>query len=91
MMITYRNGNWDETTMDAAIAPLDEVSVAYTYLLDKGFTGDFPGSRACAAAKVYRDQLAELVLARPEIEEYRAGVAAARRADLLAGKDILGM
>lgn len=78
--------------IDLATADLSAVLDAYNSLFDMADSGGaFPGSKAWTKAKVYSDQLATLVAARPEIEAYRAKLAADKRAARLAGKDIMGM
>ena len=91
MDITYRNDSWEETTIDAETATLDELNAAYTFLLDMGYTDDFPGTAGWKAATVYSDQLSAMLEARPEVEQYRKDKATAKREERLAGKDIWGM
>lgn len=82
----------NDVEIDLATADLPAVLDAYNSLFDMADSGGaFPGSKAWTKAKVYSDQLAALVAARPEIEAYRAKLAADKRAARLAGKDIMGM
>ena len=84
---TYRDAE-----IDLATADLPAVLDAYNSLFDMADAGGaFPGSKAWTKAKASRDQLATLIAARPEIEAYRAKIAADKRAARLAGKDIMGM
>jgi len=91
MKITYLDGNYEEVTINVETASLDELSDAYSYLLDMGYTDDFPGSAGWKAAKVFSDQLHALIKAWPEVEQYRKDQADAKRKERLAGKDVLGM
>jgi hypothetical protein len=91
MQVTYENKNWESITIDVATADIKQVSAAYTYLLNQGYTGAFPGSKEWKAAQVFVKQLADLKAARPEVEQYRVDRAAAKSAKRLKGKDILGM
>jgi len=91
MEVTYRDKSYDTVTIDVATATLSQLSDAYSHLLDAGYTDDFPGSAGWRAAKVYSDQLREMLAARPEVEQYRADKAAEKREADLAGKDIFGM
>lgn len=92
MQLTYRDSQFDEVMIDdVETATLDQLNDAYTYLLDMGYTDDFPGSAAWKAAKVYSDQLSAMLAIRPEVEQYRKEKAAAKRRERLAGKDILGL
>ena len=78
--------------IDPAAAELPAVRDAYNSLFEMADSGGaFPGSRAWTKAKVYSDKMAALVAARPEIEAYRAKLAADKRAARLAGKDIGGL
>ena len=78
--------------IDLATAELPAVLDAYNSLFDMADDGGaYPTSKAAAKARVYAKQLADLVAARPEIEAYRAKIAADKRAARLAGKDIMGM
>ncbi len=81
-----------DVEIDLSTANLAELNDAYTSLLamsDSG--GAFPGSKPWLRAKPYSDKLHALIAARPEIEAYRAKVAAAKSAERLAGRDIYGM
>jgi hypothetical protein len=81
-----------DVEIDLIAAELPAVLDAYNSLFDMADSGGaFPGSKAWTKAKVYSDKLATLVAARPEIEAYRAKLAADKRAARLAGKDIMGM
>ena len=81
-----------DVEIDPAAAELPAVLDAYNSLFDMADSGGaFPGSKAWTKAKGYSDQLANLVAARPEIEAYRAKLAADKRAGRLAGKDIGGL
>jgi len=71
--ITDKYGN--ETTVDTATAQLPAINAAYTYLLRMAWNGGaFPGSAAWREAKKYGDMLADLIVARPGIEAYRASL-----------------
>lgn len=91
MEITYENKDWDMVTIDAATADIEQVSEAYTYLLDRGYAGAFPGSKEWQSAQQFVKQLALLVNARPEVEQYRKSCADAKAANRLRGKDILSL
>ena len=66
-------------------ATLEELLDAYNSLFAQANSGGaFPGSAAWKKAKAFRDILAELTSARPEIVEYRKSVADAARAKRLA-------
>ena len=81
-----------DVEIDLASAKLPAVLDAYNSLFDRADSGGaYPGSKAWTKAKVYSDQLADLVAARPEIEAYRAKIADDKRAARMAGKDIMGM
>ena len=91
MQITYENKDWDMVTIDAATANIDQVMEAYAYLLDRGYTGAFPGSREWQSAQPFVKQLADLVAARPEVEQSLKLRADAKAAERLTGKDILSL
>jgi hypothetical protein len=81
-----------DVEIDPAAAELPAVLDAYNSLFDMADSGSaFPGSKAWTKAKVYSDKLVALVATRPEIEAYRAKLAADKRAARLAGKDIGGL
>lgn len=88
----FSTRSYRDLDIDPATAELPAVLDAYNSLFDQSDSGGaFPGSKAWTEAKVYSDQLAALVAARPEIEEYRAKLAAEKRAVRLASKDIGGL
>jgi len=88
----FSTRTFNDVDIDLTTADLPAVLDAYNSLFDQANSGGaFPGSAAWKKAKVYGDQLAALVAARPEIEAYRAKIAADKRAARLAGKDIMGM
>jgi len=67
--------------IDVATAEMDAVLDCYNSLFEMSDDGGaFPGSKAARSAKVYADQLRELIAARPEIENYRKEKIAAARA-----------
>ena len=71
MKINITNKYGEDQVIDTATATIQEVNEAYTYLNMKGSSGAFPGSAAWREAKKYGDMLADLIVARPEIEAYR--------------------
>lgn len=81
-----------DVEIDLATAELPAVVDAYNSFFDMSDSGGaYPGSKAWTKAKVYRDKLAALVAARPEVDAYRAKLSADKRAARLVGKDIMGM
>lgn len=83
---------YQDVDIDLAAADMPAVLDAYNSLFEQSYSGGaFPGSKAWTKAKVYSDQLATVVAARPEVEAYRAKIAADKRTARLAGKDIGGL
>jgi len=81
----FSTKTYEEVEIDIATAGLGELLDAYNSLFAQANSGGaFPGSAAWKKAKTFRDQLAELTSARPEIVEYRKSVADAARAARLA-------
>ena len=81
----FSTKTYEEIEIDVASASLDELLDAYNSLFAQANSGGaFPGSAVWKKAKAFRDQLAELTSARPEIVEYRKNKAEAARAARLA-------
>lgn len=84
--------NYKDVEIDLETADLDQVLDAYNSLFSMSDSGGaYPGSKAWAKAKVFADQLDELVAARPEVVEYRKQLADQARAARLSGKDVGGL
>ena len=81
----FSTKTYEDVEIAVETATLDELLDAYNSLFAQANSGGaFPGSAAWKKAKTFRDQLAELTSARPEIVEYRNSVADAARAKRLA-------
>ena len=74
MKINITNKYGEDQVIDTTTATIQEVNEAYTYLNMKAASGAFPGSAAWREAKKDGDKLADLIVARPEIEAYRASL-----------------
>lgn len=81
----FSTKTYEDVEIDITTATLDDLLDAYNSLFAQANSGGaFPGSAAWKKAKVFRDQLAELTNARPEVVEYRKNKAESARAERLA-------
>lgn len=88
----FSTTTYQDIEIDLAAVELPAVLDAYNSLFSQSDDGGaYPGSKAWTKAKVYADQLDALIVARPEIEAYRAKIADDKRAARLSGKDIAGL
>ena len=84
--------NYATIEIDVATAEMATVLDCYNSLFEMSDDGGaFPGSKAARSAKVYADQLRELIAARPEIVAYRDQKITAARNARLSGVDVMGV
>ena len=80
----FSTKKYEDIEIDLSTATLDQVLDAYNSLFDMSdYGGAFPSSKVWAKAKVFSDQLRDLIDARPDVVEYRKSLIDAARAKFI--------